>query len=135
ALVRGPAHRWTAMLGLGLLLIPTAVRAEEEERFDHRGALGFLVGGGIDFKREVKTGGETEEGRGALVETLLSFPFGASGNGGAVRGGAGGAQARFRRGGRDALPPCRAAPARHAQGDGGPPPGVRHPVRAAPGVR
>jgi hypothetical protein len=64
---------------LGLLLLPLAVRAEEE-RFDHRGALGLLVGGGIDFKREVKAGGETEEGRRALLETLLTFPLGQSGN-------------------------------------------------------
>jgi len=38
------------------------------------------VGGGIDFKREVKAGGETEEGRRALLETLLTFPLGVSGN-------------------------------------------------------
>ena len=80
ALLRGAAHRWTVVLALGLLLLPAAVRAEEEERFDHRGALGFLVGGGIDFKREVKSGGETEEGRKALLETLLTFPLGESGN-------------------------------------------------------
>ena len=63
-----------------LLSSPVALAAEEEERFDHRGALGLLVGGGIDFKREVKSGGETEEGRRGLVETLLTFPFGTSGN-------------------------------------------------------
>ncbi|HET9157089.1 MAG TPA: hypothetical protein VFN91_10515 [Myxococcaceae bacterium] len=40
----------------------------------------MLVGGGIDLKREVKTGGETEEGGRALVEALLTFPFGMSGN-------------------------------------------------------
>ena len=63
-----------------LLASPSAVAAEEEERFDHRGALGFLLGGGLDFKREVKTGGETEEGRRTLVEGLLTFPLGVSGN-------------------------------------------------------
>jgi len=63
-----------------LLASSTAAAAEEEERFDHRGSLGLLVGGGIDFKREVKTGGETEEGRRALVESLLTFPMGVSGN-------------------------------------------------------
>ncbi|HZJ54087.1 MAG TPA: hypothetical protein VFD38_08105 [Myxococcaceae bacterium] len=74
------ASPWWAALALGLLLIPGAVRADEEERFDHRGALGFLVGGGIDFKREVKSGGETEEGRRGVLETLLTFPLGLSGN-------------------------------------------------------
>lgn len=69
-----------AGLVLLLVLVPLAARAEQEERWDHRGALGVLVGGGIDFKREVKSGGETEEGRRALLETLLTFPFGASGN-------------------------------------------------------
>lgn len=63
-----------------MLASSTAAAAEEEERFDHRGSLGLLVGGGIDFKREVKTGGETEEGRRALVESLLTFPMGVSGN-------------------------------------------------------
>jgi hypothetical protein len=63
-----------------LLVSPAALAAEEEERFDHRGSLGLLLGGGVDFKREVKTGGETEEGRRALVEGLLTFPFGMSGN-------------------------------------------------------
>jgi hypothetical protein len=65
---------------LGLLVLPGAVRAEEEQRFDHRGALGLLVGGGVDFKREVKSGGQTEEGGRALLETLLTFPLGVSGN-------------------------------------------------------
>jgi len=63
-----------------LLLAPGVAGAEEEERWDHRGALGLLVGGGIDFKREVKAGGETEEGRRALLETMLTFPLGVSGN-------------------------------------------------------
>jgi hypothetical protein len=63
-----------------LLLCPVLARAEEMERWDHRGALGLLVGGGIDFKREVKAGGETEEGRRALLETLLTFPLGHSGS-------------------------------------------------------
>jgi hypothetical protein len=68
-------------LVLGLLVLPSAVQAaEEEQRFDHRGALGLLVGGGVDFKREVKSGGETEEGGRALLETLVTFPMGASGN-------------------------------------------------------
>jgi len=65
---------------VGLLLAPLVLAAEEEQRFDHRGALGLLVGGGIDFKREVKSGGDTEEGRRALLETLLTFPMGLSGN-------------------------------------------------------
>jgi len=65
---------------MSLVLASAALGAEEEQRFDHRGALGLLVGGGIDFKREVKSGGETEEGRRALLETLLSFPMGMSGN-------------------------------------------------------
>lgn len=68
------------MLVVGLVLAPLALGAEEEQRFDHRGALGLLVGGGIDFKREVKSGGETEEGRRALLETVLTFPMGLSGN-------------------------------------------------------
>ena len=68
------------MLVVGLGLAPLALGAEEEQRFDHRGALGLLVGGGIDFKREVKSGGDTEEGRRALLETLLTFPMGLSGN-------------------------------------------------------
>jgi len=68
------------ILLLGLLVLPGAVLAEEEQRFDHRGALGFLVGGGVDFKREVKSGGQTEEGGRALLETLLTFPLGVSGN-------------------------------------------------------
>ena len=72
--------RVCAALALGLLLVPAAVRAEEEQRWDHRGALGFLVGGGVDFKREVKAGGETEEGTRGLLETLLTFPMGLSGN-------------------------------------------------------
>jgi len=42
--------------------------------------LGLLIGGGIDFKREVKAGGETEEGRRGLLETLVTFPLGVSGN-------------------------------------------------------
>ncbi|HTS82824.1 MAG TPA: hypothetical protein VMH40_19665 [Myxococcaceae bacterium] len=62
------------------MLVPVAAGAEEEERFDHRGALGLLLGGGLDFKREVKSGGETEEGRRTLVEGLLTFPMGVSGN-------------------------------------------------------
>jgi len=62
------------------VLVPVAAGAEEEERFDHRGALGLLLGGGLDFKREVKSGGETEEGRRTLVEGLLTFPMGVSGN-------------------------------------------------------
>ena len=37
-----------------LLASADALGAEEEERFDHRGALGVLVGGGIDLKREEK---------------------------------------------------------------------------------
>lgn len=62
------------------MLLPPAARAEDTERWDHRGALGLLVGGGIDFKREVKSGGETEEGRRAVLETLVTFPLGVSGN-------------------------------------------------------
>jgi len=73
-----PAGR--AVLALSLVLAALAHGAEEEQRFDHRGALGLLVGGGIDFKREVKSGGETEEGRRALLETLVTFPMGVSGN-------------------------------------------------------
>jgi len=69
-----------AALVVGLLVAPLVLAAEEEQRFDHRGALGLLVGGGIDFKREVKSGGDTEEGRRALLETLLTFPMGLSGN-------------------------------------------------------
>jgi hypothetical protein len=65
---------------MSLLVTRAALGAEEEQRFDHRGALGLLVGGGVDFKREVKTGGETEEGRRALLETLLTFPLGVSGS-------------------------------------------------------
>jgi hypothetical protein len=34
----------------------------------------------VDFKREVKSGGQTEEGGRALLETLLTFPLGVSGN-------------------------------------------------------
>ena len=63
-----------------MLILPAASGAEEVERWDHRGALGLLVGGGIDFKREVKSGGETEEGRRGVLETLVSFPLGVSGN-------------------------------------------------------
>ena len=63
-----------------MLLLPASAAAEEQERWDHRGALGFLIGGGIDFKREVKSGGETEEGRRGLLETLVTFPLGVSGN-------------------------------------------------------
>jgi len=63
-----------------VLLLPASAAAEEQERWDHRGALGFLIGGGIDFKREVKSGGETEEGRRGLLETLVTFPLGVSGN-------------------------------------------------------
>ena len=70
----------TAVVLAAGLLASSAARGEEEQRFDHRGSLGLLVGGGIDFKREVKTGGETEEGRRALLETLLTFPLGVSGN-------------------------------------------------------
>jgi hypothetical protein len=73
-----PAGR--AVLALSLVLAALAHGAEEEQRFDHRGALDLLVGGGIDFKREVKSGGETEEGRRALLETLVTFPMGMSGN-------------------------------------------------------
>ncbi|HUM09522.1 MAG TPA: hypothetical protein VLT82_01080 [Myxococcaceae bacterium] len=76
----GLKRAWRAALTVGLLLVPLAAGAEEEERWDHRGALGLLVGGGIDFKREVKAGGETEEGRRGLLETLLTFPLGLSGN-------------------------------------------------------
>ena len=72
--------RVCAALAFGLLLAPAAARAEEEQRWDHRGALGLLLGGGVDFKREVKAGGETEEGNRALLETLLTFPMGLSGN-------------------------------------------------------
>jgi hypothetical protein len=67
------------MLG-AVLLLAAGARAEETERWDHRGALGLLVAGGLDFKREVKTGGETEEGRRTVVESLLSFPLGLGGN-------------------------------------------------------
>lgn len=74
------AGRVCAALALGLALAPASLRAEEEQRWDHRGALGFLVGGGADFKREVKAGGETEEGTRALLETLVTFPMGESGN-------------------------------------------------------
>ena len=63
-----------------MLLLPAESLAEELERWDHRGALGLLVGGGVDFKREVKSGGETEEGRRGVLETLLSFPLGVSGS-------------------------------------------------------
>lgn len=72
--------RVCAALAFGLLLVPAAARAEEEQRWDHRGALGLLLGGGVDFKREVKAGGDTEEGNRALLETLLTFPMGLSGN-------------------------------------------------------
>jgi hypothetical protein len=65
---------------LALLLLPLAAAAEEEQRWDHRGALGLLAGGGADFVGQVKSGGQTQEGTYGLVETLLSFPMGASGN-------------------------------------------------------
>ncbi|MGZ6098372.1 MAG: hypothetical protein ACXWLL_08270 [Myxococcaceae bacterium] len=66
---------------LGLLLLPlAAAAAEQEERWDHRGALGLLAGGGVDFVGQVKSGGQTQEGTYGLVETLLTFPMGASGN-------------------------------------------------------
>jgi hypothetical protein len=69
------------MAAAGVLwLVAPAARAEDVERTDHRGALGLLVGGGADFKREVTTGGDTEEGVRALLETLVSFPIGLSGN-------------------------------------------------------
>ena len=61
-------------------LASSVARAEEVERTDHRGSLGLLVGGGADFKREVKTGGDTEEGARGLVESLVCFPVGVSGN-------------------------------------------------------
>ena len=65
---------------LVLLFFPLAAGAEEEERWDHRGALGLLAGGGVDFVGQVKSGGQTQEGTYGLVETLLTFPMGASGN-------------------------------------------------------
>ena len=46
--------------------------AEEEQRWDHRGALGLIAGGGVDFVGQVKSGGEKQEGTFPLVETLLS---------------------------------------------------------------
>jgi len=63
-----------------LALAPGRAGAEELERFDHRGALGLLVGGGMDFKREVRSGGETQEGGRGLTEGLVTVPLGASGN-------------------------------------------------------
>ncbi len=51
---RGPGRAAGLVLGL---FLPLAAQAEEQERFDHRGALGLLLGGGVDFKREVKAGG------------------------------------------------------------------------------
>ena len=58
----------------------SAARAEEVERTDHRGSLGVLIGGGADFKREVTTGGDTEEGVRGLTEGLVCLPIGVSGN-------------------------------------------------------
>lgn len=63
-----------------MVLFPLVAAAEEEERWDHRGALGLLAGGGLDFVGQVKSGGQTQEGTYGLVETLLTFPMGASGN-------------------------------------------------------
>lgn len=69
------------MTAAGILwLLAVPARAEEVERTDHRGSLGLLVGGGADFKREVKSGGETEEGVRGLVESLVCLPMGVSGN-------------------------------------------------------
>ena len=58
---------------LVLLFFPLAAGAEEEERWDHRGALGLLAGGGVDFVGQVKSGGQTQEGTYGLVETLLVY--------------------------------------------------------------
>jgi hypothetical protein len=55
------------------------VRAEDV-RWDHRGALGLLIGSGIEFKNEVRAGGEREEGQRVPLETLVTLPLGLSGN-------------------------------------------------------
>lgn len=64
----------------GLSLLASPAWAEDVERTDHRGALGLLIGGGADFKREVKSGGDTEEGVRGLLEALLTLPLGLGGN-------------------------------------------------------
>lgn len=52
----------------------------EDVRWDHRGALGFLIGSGIEFKNEVSAGGTREEGQRVPLETLVTLPLGLSGN-------------------------------------------------------
>jgi hypothetical protein len=70
-------------VGRAILLLVTlgsaGVRAEDV-RWDHRGALGLLVGSGIEFKNEVRSGGTKEEGGQIPLETLVTLPLGLSGN-------------------------------------------------------
>jgi len=69
------------MTGAGVLwLLASPAPPEAVERTDHRGSQGLLVGGGADFTREVTSGGVSEEGVRGLVESLVCFPMGLSGN-------------------------------------------------------
>jgi hypothetical protein len=63
-----------------VIVLGSAGARAEEVRWDHRGALGLLLGSGIEFKNEVKAGGTKEEGRRVPLETLFTFPLGLSGN-------------------------------------------------------
>jgi hypothetical protein len=60
------------------VLVSTA-RAEDL-RWDHRGALGLLLGSGAEAKDEVRAGGTKEEGWRVPLETLVTLPLGLSGN-------------------------------------------------------
>ena len=70
-------------IGRAMLLVvalgSTAAHAEDL-RWDHRGALGLVLGSGIEFNNEVTAGGTREEGHRFPLETLVTLPLGLSGN-------------------------------------------------------
>jgi hypothetical protein len=62
------------------MVLAAPVGAEESPRLDHRGALGFILGGGIAFQETVLKYGVAESGRAPLVQGDVSFPLGSQGN-------------------------------------------------------
>lgn len=68
------------LAALCALLAAPAGADEDVPRLDHRGALGIILAGGVNFQETVLKYGVAEEGRSPLVLAEVTFPLGAQGN-------------------------------------------------------
>lgn len=69
---------FAALASLLVILVPSA--ALSDERFDHRGAVGLLIGSGIEYKQSVSLGGQPDAGLRLPLEVGGTWAIGHDGN-------------------------------------------------------